>query len=112
MEGIVKMKLLILGGGAVVTEFYLPALHMLGRVSDVLFIEPSSNVIRDITHRFPSVQCQQMGFQECLKDSSLVDNFEAVIVALPNCMHTQAVKIALERGLHVLCEKPLALATG
>ena len=57
------MRLLILGGGAVVSEFYLPALHILGKVSDVLVIEPSPTVIRDLTHRSPSLRCKQMGFQ-------------------------------------------------
>jgi len=103
------MKLLILGGGAVVTKFYLPALCLLDRASDVLVIEPSLDRIRNISYRFPSVQCKQIGFQEYLKGFSSADNFQAAIVALPNRMHSQAVEMALERGLHVLCEKPLTL---
>jgi predicted dehydrogenase len=34
---------------------------------------------------------------------------EAVIVATPNDTHHPIVMAALERGLHVMCEKPLAL---
>src|SRR5690348_9551283 len=40
-------------------------------------------------------------------DTSRLD---AVVVALPDALHRDAVVDALERGLHVLCEKPLALS--
>src|SRR5689334_293481 len=35
---------------------------------------------------------------------------DAVVVALPDALHRDAVVDALQRGLHVLCEKPLALS--
>src|SRR3954471_9601752 len=35
---------------------------------------------------------------------------DAVVVALPDAVHRDAVVDALGRGLHVLCEKPLALS--
>jgi len=34
---------------------------------------------------------------------------EAVLIALPDALHGVSVRCALERGLHVLCEKPLCL---
>jgi predicted dehydrogenase len=36
------------------------------------------------------------------------NDLDAVSVAVPNYLHTPIVLAALERGLHVLCEKPLA----
>ena len=37
---------------------------------------------------------------------------DAVLVLTPNANHFSSVMAALERGLHVLCEKPLALSAG
>lgn len=103
------MKLLILGAGAVVNEFYLPALQMLGSIKDVFIIDLSTAAIRGILDKFPSVQCRQTGFEEYLNSLSSGSNFEAVVIALPNSLHSRAVEAALAKGLDVLCEKPLAL---
>ncbi len=46
-------------------------------------------------------------YSECLK-SGLVD---AVYLALPNQLHKRYAIPALQKGIHVLCEKPLALTT-
>ena len=37
-----------------------------------------------------------------------VPNLDAVSIAVPNCLHAQIAIEALERGLHVMCEKPMA----
>lgn len=37
-----------------------------------------------------------------------VEVLDAVVVATPNAFHEPAVVAALDRGYHVLCEKPLA----
>jgi predicted dehydrogenase len=39
------------------------------------------------------------------------DGIEAVTVATPNGTHYEIAKAALERGLHVVCEKPLCFTT-
>lgn len=37
---------------------------------------------------------------------------DTVVIATPNAFHTAAIRTALERGLHVYCEKPLAITVG
>ena len=39
-----------------------------------------------------------------------VPNLDAISIAVPNYMHAQIAIEALERGLHVMCEKPMATA--
>jgi predicted dehydrogenase len=36
---------------------------------------------------------------------------EAVVITLPNFLHAPAVQAALDRGIHVCCEKPLAITS-
>lgn len=44
------------------------------------------------------------------RDALKLDRLDAVIVATPTVSHDAIVREALERGLHVFCEKPLTLS--
>lgn len=43
-------------------------------------------------------------FDECLESGEI----DAIYIATPNTLHAQFAIAALERGIHVLCEKPMA----
>jgi predicted dehydrogenase len=45
-------------------------------------------------------------YDEMLRDAAL----DAVVVATPSAAHAPMVRAAIERGLHVFCEKPLTLS--
>lgn len=45
------------------------------------------------------------------KDPSILDKIDAVIIAAPPNLHNDIVRYFLERKIHVLCEKPLTIAT-
>jgi nucleoside-diphosphate-sugar epimerase/predicted dehydrogenase len=108
MNQLTDKKWLILGGGAVVTEYYLPALNLLNILDKIVIVDTSPNIIKTIAKVSPNIQCQQADFREYLNNIS-ANEFEAVIIALPNWLHEEATIKALNCGLHVLCEKPLAL---
>jgi predicted dehydrogenase/nucleoside-diphosphate-sugar epimerase len=103
-----KLKYLVLGGGAVVAEFHLPALAALGWLDDVWVADPAKRALDRLTARYPAVKVLQMDFRSALSAAREL-GIQAVIVALPNALHEAAVMTALECGLDVLCEKPLAL---
>jgi nucleoside-diphosphate-sugar epimerase/predicted dehydrogenase len=101
--------LLIVGAGAVVTEYYIPALRELGWQRGALVVDASFEALRRLRATTADVAVSQIDFQHALGDVGPGDGFEAVIIALPNRLHAEATVLALEHGLHVLCEKPLTL---
>ena len=112
-EGVIMvmktMKFLVLGGGAVVTEYYIPALRLLDLTSNILIVEVSTEVIEILNQKAPDIRCKQIDFREYLKNFS-EETFDAAIIALPNYLHAEAAEMSLIKGLHVLCEKPLAMS--
>ena len=102
-------RLLILGGGAVVTEFYLPALERLGWTRGIQVADLATAVLAEAKQRFPWIETKTGGYAELLASPGLRDLHDAVVVALPNSLHFAAVSAALNAGLPVLCEKPLTL---
>jgi len=103
------VKLLILGSGAVVTEYYLAALQLLHWLPQVFFIDSSDLALKSLTKVFPQAKYLKADFKEYLLSVSKKALFDAVVVALPNHLHASAVELAMSSGFHVLCEKPLAL---
>jgi predicted dehydrogenase len=49
-----------------------------------------------------------VAFTASLDEALATDGLEALFVATPQPFHETAVRAALERGLHVFCEKPIA----
>lgn len=101
-------KIIILGAGAVVENYYLPALYSMGRLSQAWVVDPASHLREKISAKFPEVQFACQDYESFL--SSYTKNAQDfVVVALPNFLHEKAVRTALELGFDVLCEKPLSL---
>ncbi len=101
-------RYLILGGGAVVSEFHLPAFATLGWLDRVRVADPSPRARDAIGRAFPQVDCVGSDFRDAVRLAS-DQGFHAAIVALPNALHEEAVDRGLDLGLNILCEKPLAL---
>jgi predicted dehydrogenase/nucleoside-diphosphate-sugar epimerase len=102
---------IILGGGSVTAEFYLPALNRMGRDAGVTIVEPSAASLAG-ARRIPGrARFVERDYDSYLTErpSSPAEKAEAVIVCLPNRYHVDAVRLALNQGHDVLCEKPLAL---
>src|SRR5207247_142307 len=97
---------LVLGGGAVVAEFHLPAFAQLNLLDQVCIADPSAAALARLASAFPTVKTLPLDFQSAL-DYAAREHYQAVLVALPNALHEAATARALEMGFDVLCEKPL-----
>lgn len=106
------LRVAILGGGAVTSEFYIPASRLVRDISIVAVVDPSSRALSKVAEAGFSGKTIQSTSDDFLNDESSVRELglDAVIIALPNFLHETAVCRALELGLNVLCEKPLALS--
>jgi predicted dehydrogenase len=60
-------------------------------------------LMNPMSHRFPAARTFR-DFRELLQ----LDNLDAVIISTPDHTHYLAAMLAMRRGLHVYCEKPLA----
>ena len=95
-----KKKLAIIGCGAVVEQFYIPALKKL-KLKPVLFSDPIISHAKRFSNKFNAIAVTNY------LDS--INDFEAAIVAVPHHLHANICCELLEAGKSVLVEKPLAL---
>ena len=98
-----------MGGGAVIQLCHLPALQALPEIQIPFIVDPSEKIANEIYALGFKGEVIKLPFEEFLTLGRWDSRLDAVIVALPNWLHERATCLALEHGLHVLCEKPIAL---
>jgi len=70
------------------------------------FVSDDPKKLRELSARYKVPHCYDYdGYEDCLRSG----NVDAVYIALPNNMHREFTVQAARAGIHVLCEKPLAL---
>lgn len=100
-------RLLIIGGGAVVREYYIPALTYLNLLDRVTIIEvnPKSTIkLKDL-----GMEIVELNFEEFFKLNK--SKYDFAIITLPNHLHENAIEHCIAHKITVLCEKPLSLST-
>lgn len=103
-----KPRLLLIGGGAIVTEGHLPALKQLGLSASTTILDLSPVNLARARAIDPEVTLLQADFRTELMRPENKGRFDAALISLPNALHAEAVRLGLRLGLDVLCEKPLA----
>lgn len=94
----------IIGIGLYATIAHVPQLRATGRAEVVAICRRSPDKL--------VISQQQLGVAEAYTDWREMlaqSRLDAVVIATPHHLHAEPVVAALERGLHVLVEKPLAL---
>jgi nucleoside-diphosphate-sugar epimerase/predicted dehydrogenase len=109
----VPLKVMILGSGRVVSDFYLPALIATNIAEAVSVVDVNEENLYAGYEVMPTARRVQQSYRSFLSElpESNTDLRTLVIVALPNQLHVEACELALQRGLPVLCEKPLSLSS-
>jgi predicted dehydrogenase len=73
---------------------------------DMVAVCDTSSLVLDAFNKFSKVRTYS-NYQELINKETL----DFVLIATPTTFHYSMVKFALEKGLHVFCEKPFSLTT-
>lgn len=105
-EGDPIIRILLIGAGAVVEQNYGPGLRRLekaGIIGVLGVADPNDERARRVSQRYKAAR------HFPTSDAALgADSYDLAIVASPPGLHAEHACAALERGCHVLCEKPMA----
>ncbi len=93
----------IIGCGAIAEGAHLPAVLSSPQVALTALSDLNASRLEDLRRRYRLGPIAFPDYRE------IVGRVDAVILALPNHLHAPVGVELLSRGIHVLCEKPLAL---
>jgi predicted dehydrogenase len=93
----------IVGCGAIAESAHLPAVLSSPRVELTALSDLNASRLESLRRRYRLGPIAFPDYRE------IVGRVDAVILALPNHLHAPVGLELLSRGIHVLCEKPLAL---
>lgn len=97
-----KLRVAIIGCGAVTELLYLPVIAESDLFDIVVLVDKNIARAQNLAQRF--------GVPHLTDDyTSLPDKIDAAIIALPHTLHAPVSIDFLNRGIHVLVEKPMAL---
>src|SRR5437879_4457664 len=100
-----KIGYAVVGAGHIAQVAVLPAFAHAENSRLVALVSNDEDKRRELGERYKIKTCSYAQYGECLED----DAVEAVYIALPNSMHREYAERAARHGVHVLCEKPLAV---
>lgn len=99
-----KVRYAVVGMGHIAQVAVLPAFRHARRNSVLAALvsdDPTKRRLLSRKYRVPSFSYEQ--YEDCL------EQVDAVYIALPNSMHAEYTIRAARAGVHVLCEKPMAV---
>jgi predicted dehydrogenase len=96
-----RLRLAVIGCGAVTEHLHLPAISMSTDVEVAALVDPQLDRARQLASRYSVAEVVAAHDQ-------LGQEIDAALVTVPNHLHAPIAVALLERGLHVLIEKPMA----
>jgi len=101
--GALPLRIAIVGCGTIAESAHLPAILASPEVQLVGLVETSESRLRSLKQKFGLDIAGSPDHRE------LFGKIDAVVLALPNFLHAPVGTEFLERGIPVLCEKPLSV---
>jgi predicted dehydrogenase len=102
-----KIRYAVVGLGHIAQVAVLPAFAHAGRNSDLTgLVSDDPEKLRQLSRRYAIAHTYSYDqYDDCLRSGDI----DAVYIALPNNMHAEYSIRAANAGIHVLCEKPMAV---
>ena len=96
------VRVAVIGCGAIAEMYHLPALvRLANRVKRIVLVDPDVARTRALAATLPEARVAD-------SHERVWDEIDAAIIATPPWLHSRIAMPLLARGVHVLCEKPLA----
>jgi predicted dehydrogenase len=95
------LRIAMIGCGAVAERGHLPAVAKSDSCTISVLVDPNKDRTEELAAKF-EVENVSAGYDE------VAEVADAAILALPHNLHAKAATYLLERGVHVLVEKPMA----
>lgn len=100
-----RLRVAVIGCGAIAETYHLPALARHARqLERIVLVDPDSSRARALARTLSGAQVAE-------SHEHIWDDIDAAIIATPPWLHARIAMPLLARGVHVLCEKPLAETT-
>ena len=100
-----KLRVAVIGVGGIAQNQHLPAYEKIDNVDVVAVCDINEPRVKMVAEKF-NVPKACTDYKEILE----MDNLDAIDICTPNYLHSVIACAALEKGLHVLCEKPDAVS--
>lgn len=99
-----KLRIGVLGAGGIATDRHIPAFKHVKEVELTAVSDVNIDRAKEVAEKFsiPHV-CEDL--------DEMLGKIDALLICTPNKFHAPAAIQALNAGIHVLCEKPMALNT-
>ncbi|MFT4415054.1 Gfo/Idh/MocA family protein [Fredinandcohnia humi] len=100
-----KLRIGIIGAGGIAQARHIPAFQ---KLSDLVTIEAICDVNEEVARNV----AQKFQINKVFSNyHEMFAKVDAVTICTPNKFHADIAVAALEAGVHVLCEKPMAMST-
>jgi len=103
-EAVEKTRIGVIGAGWIATERHIPVFQSRSDVEVVGICRLGEEELRKAQRRF-GIGYGTQDYRELLS----IGKLDGVVVSSPHDCHYEHARAALERGIHVLCEKPMTL---